>query len=234
MRWLLLTLLFFSSAVSSAVDPKVYIPPKAFKYKEVIKSELDNYYSSIADYNYIPSLIEHESCLSLTHSRCWEPTSRLKSAREEGAGLGQITRTFNPDGSIRFDSLSDMVRAHREELKELSWSNVYTRPDLQIRTMVLMVRDIDNRFRDIKDPLERLKFVDAAYNGGSRDVNKQRSICKLKENCNKDIWFGEVESICVKSPKILYGNRSACDINRHHVKDVFSVKLPKYRRFFFF
>lgn len=217
----------------SAVDPKSYIPPKAFKYKETIKNEIERNFSNLVEYNYVPSLIEHESCISLTHSRCWEPTSRLKSAREEGAGLGQITRTFNEDGSVRFDSLADMARAHREELKELSWKNVYERPDLQIRTIVLMVRDIYGRYKDIEDPIERLKFSDAAYNGGSRDLNKQRMICKVKEGCNPSVWKDNVGSICVKSTKILYGNRSACDINKHHVYDVFENKLPKYKKQFF-
>ena len=38
----------------------------------------------------VGALIEHESCISLTHSRCWNAASRLKTEKEEGAGLGQF------------------------------------------------------------------------------------------------------------------------------------------------
>lgn len=39
---------------------------------------------------YVGGLIEHESCISLTHSRCWNSAARLKTEKEEGAGLGQF------------------------------------------------------------------------------------------------------------------------------------------------
>ena len=43
---------------------------------------------------YVGGLIEHESCISLTHSRCWNPKSRLKTEKEEGAGLGQFHQSM--------------------------------------------------------------------------------------------------------------------------------------------
>lgn len=66
-----------------------FIPPQAFQFKDTIKNELDLYFPNLYNYNYVPSLIEHESCITLKHKRCWNSLSRLKSAREEGAGLGQ-------------------------------------------------------------------------------------------------------------------------------------------------
>ena len=38
----------------------------------------------------VPALIEQESCISLTHSKCWNSASRLKTEKEEGIGLGQF------------------------------------------------------------------------------------------------------------------------------------------------
>ena len=178
---------------------------------------------------YLASLIEHESCISLTHSKCWNSKSRLKSAREEGAGLGQITRAFKPDGTIRFDALSDLKYKYPKELLELSWQVVYDRPDLQIRALALMMRDNYQYFnKHVKDPHQAYAFADAAYNGGLGGVDHERRACKLASWCNPDKWFDNVEKLCLKSKVALYGNRSACDINRHHVQDVINIRSAKY------
>ena len=178
------------------------------------------------------ALIEHESCISLTHSRCWNPKSRLRTPREEGAGLGQLTRAFRPDGSIRFDALKELRDRHNIALSELNWSNIYSRPELQIRAVILKMRD--NYTYYIKysaNELEALAFADAAYNGGIGGLNSERRACKLSSSCDHTKWFGNVERFCMKSKASLYGNRSACDINRHHVSDVLITRYPKYRKY---
>lgn len=173
----------------------------------------------------LASLIEHESCISLTHSRCWSATSRLKSAREEGAGLGQLTRAYRADGSQRFDALAE-ARAKHPSLGELSWANIYQRPDLQMRTVVLMMRDLHAAMPPTP---ARLAFADAAYNGGAGGLQADRRACRLKPACDPSQWFGHVEGTCTKSRAALYGQRSACDINRHHVHDVLVTRSGKYR-----
>ncbi len=131
-----------------AIDKGSYIPPKAWQYKSTIESEIVRIMPDLIEYNYVPALIEHESCISLTHSRCWSPTSQLKTAREEGAGLSQITKAYRADGSIRFDRIKEMRDNYRLELSELSWENVYTRPDLQIRALILMLKEDNKRLRE--------------------------------------------------------------------------------------
>lgn len=166
----------------------------------------------------------------MTHPRCWNSTSRLKSAREEGAGLGQITRAYNSDGSIRFDALAELRTKHRLALSELTWHNVYTRPDLQIRAVVLKMGDNYKQFAPYgASSLESYAFADAAYNGGVGGVNKERRACMTIKGCDPNKWFGHVEKYCMKSKVALYGQRSACDINRHHVTDVLLTRAPKYR-----
>jgi len=181
---------------------------------------------------YLASLIEHESCISLKHSKCWNSQSRLRSDREEGAGLGQITRAFKADGSIRFDALSELKHKYPKELSELSWQVVYTRPDLQIRALTLMMRDNYQTFdKYVLDKREAYAFADAAYNGGLGGVNHERRACKLTSWCDPNRWFDNVEKLCLKSKVALYGSRSACDINRHHVKDVINTRSDKYTKF---
>lgn len=74
-------------------------------------------------------------------------------------------------------------------------------------------------------------FADAAYNGGIGGLDRERRVCNLTKGCNPKRWYGHVENYCLKSKTALYGQRSACDINRHHVKDVIIYRSPKYERF---
>lgn len=181
----------------------------------------------------LAGLIEHESCTRLTHPRCWDPTSQLKSYREEGAGFFQLTRAYYAhSGELRFDVIQEL-RLKYPQLRELGWHNVYSRPDLQIKAGILMNRDLFLEFLPhSKNEEEAFAFADAAYNGGMSGVNKERRACKLALDCDHKRWFDHTERFCLKSKVALYGNRSACDINRHHVRDVLLVRSPKYKKYF--
>lgn len=226
---LILTLLLLYSVLgfSKGIDVHTYIPQQAAQHFDLIRQEV---HRLMPDYNYdwyVAALIEQESCISLTHSRCWNSHSRLKTKREEGAGLGQLTRAWK-NGKLRFDSLTEMKRRYRDELDELKWASVYDRPDLQIRAIILMHKLNYGRLYMIKDPWIRTQMADAAYNGGLKGVMVERSVCGLRKGCDPNIWFNNVENNCRKSRKILYGNRSACDINREHVYNVTQLRAPKY------
>lgn len=219
----------FAAIVYAFIAPaKAAIPDRAHQHLPTVAAELRQHWPAVPMVEYIPGLIEHESCISLTHSRCWSPTSRLKTPREEGAGLGQLTRAWRPDGSTRFDALAEMQAAH-PALRDLSWGNVYSRPDLQIRAVVLKVRGDFGTLRDVTDQLERLAMADAAYNGGIGGLQAERRACRMSPGCDPGRWHGHVERQCLKSRAPLYAGRSACDINRHHVHDVLHNKAPKYR-----
>ena len=115
------------------------VPQAAHQHLPTLSAEIRTHWPDHPMPAYFGGLIEHESCITLTHPRCWSATSRLKSAREEGAGLGQITRAYHPDGTLRFDALTEMRMKH-PALREWSWANVYQRPG-DARLDVLQVGD---------------------------------------------------------------------------------------------
>lgn len=134
---------------------------------------------------------------------------------------------------MRFDALSELKQKHPLDLKELSWYNVYTRPDLQMRAVVLKMRDNYSYYQKYSSNVtEAYAFADAAYNGGIGGLDNERRACKLASWCDHTKWFDNVEKLCLKSKVALYGNRSACDINRHHVSDVLYTRSGKYRKYF--
>lgn len=227
---LLASLLAVGFQPTYAQNVASFIPAKALEHLPTLTAQVKEVWPTMPAPNYFGALIEHESCISLKHSRCWDPTSRLKSDREEGAGLGQLTRAFKSDGSTRFDALEDSKRLDPRGLNELRWETIYQRPDLQIRVVVLMTRASWNRLvKLVPDDEPRLAMTDAAYNGGMGGVLNERRACGLRDDCDPNKWFGHVEKVCLKSTKPLYAGRSACDINRHHVHDVLHTRMAKYK-----
>lgn len=201
------------------------LPAGFGKYGPVLRAEQRRIWPAHPDPAALAALIEQESCVSLKSLKCWNPGAKLKTAREEGAGMGQITRAYRADGAQRFDTLASLRGQYGAELGEWSWSNVYTRPDLQLRAIVLMSRDAAAPFR--ASPA-MLAFGDAGYNGGVGGVQRERRACALTAGCDPGQWFGHVERHCLKSRAALYGSRSACDINREHVHNVLLVRKAKY------
>lgn len=227
----LLFLITYTFCVN-AQNVRTYIPKNAPQYFDLLQEQIDNYFPEIDDPAYFAALVEQESCISLKHSRCWSPTAELKTSREQGTGFNQITRAYNKDGSIRFDSLNDLRNAHMRELKELSWNNVTQRPDLQLRSLVLMTHDNFKRLYAVKNPTFRLQMSDAAYNGGPGGLNKERLQCGLTKGCDPQIWFGHVEKITIKSNDPIYGKRSPWMINREHVINIWNYRKEKYEPYF--
>ena len=203
------------------------LPVGFVKYGPVLQAEQRHYWPDHPDPAVLAALVEQESCISLRHSRCWNPSARLKTSREEGAGMGQLTRAWRKDGSLRFDSLAGLRQQYGDAMGDLSWDNVYARPNLQLRGMVLMSRDAARPFRAAT---AMLAFGDAGYNGGVAGVQKERRACALTDGCDPAQWFGHVEAHCLKSRQPLYGGRNACDINREHVKNTLLVRPQKYRQ----
>lgn len=189
------------------------VPPQAEPLLPVLAAEIQREWPDHVMPSYFGGLVDHESACPRPRS-CWQPTAQLKTAREEGAGVGQLTRAWHPDGRLRFDALHEMRAAH-PALRELDWATIYQRPDLQLRAMVLKSRE-DWRWLG-QPPLE---FVDLAYNAGRGRVTQDRRACAMTPGCDPTRWAGHVEKTCTASRARIYGQRSACDISRHHVHDV--------------
>lgn len=222
----------FAVGKAHSQNVKTFIPDRAHQHLHTLYGEVLRFHEDPASIGYFGGLIEHESCLNLRHSRCWSPTSELKTSREQGIGLGQLTRTWRPDGSIRFDVVTELANKYRTHLKGLSWTTVKQRPDLQMRAMVLLWEESFRKLHMVKDIEQRYAMADSAYNGGLGSVLNDRRLCSLKKDCDPQVWFDNVELTSNKSRKVLYANRSAFDINRHHVRDVIYTRRPKYDKYF--
>lgn len=210
---------------------QTFVPVAAQRLAPVALQEINTHFPGMPSRSYLGGLVEQETCVSLRHRYCWSPTAQLKTAREEGAGLGQLTRSWSGDGRLRFDALAETRALAPVALQELTWSSVYQRADLGLRAVLVKLRDCDARLQRLGQFASdvRVAFCDAAYNGGAGGLQSDRKLCALKPGCDPAQWFGHVEHTSGKSRAKWQGyGQSAFDINREHVRMAVLVRRPKY------
>lgn len=196
------------------------IPPNAHKYLPVLAEQVAGYWPTAPYRSVFAAQVETESCISLRHPKCWTPYAELKTSREYGFGLGQITVTKS------FDNFQ-AAKGLDSSLKNWAWENRYN-AEYQLRTLVLMDRNNYNVFKWASDSKERMAFSFAAYNGGVGGVLSDRAVCKATPGCDPTKWFGHVENTSkkAKAPVKGYG-LSFFQINRNYAKGMW-VRNVKY------
>lgn len=168
--------------------------------------------------------IEQETCYSLKHPRCWSPRAELRTARERGVGLGQITRTN------RFDALSELQAQFPVALRAWSWDapSLYD-PAIQMRAMILM--DLRNwrGLADVGRTHDRMAMALAAYNGGQGGLASDRRACAGTPGCDPARWWGHVEHTSLKAKAAVPGyGKSFFAINREYPVNILIVRRPRY------
>lgn len=208
------------------------VPPNAQALAPVAVQEIERYWPAVPRRSYIGALVEKETCITLKHRTCWSPSARLKTSREEGAGLGQFTRAWSASGALRFDALAEVRDMAPDDLRELTWETVYLRADLGVRALLIKLRDCHGRLSrlGVDGDMVRLAFCDAAYNGGFGGLQQDRKLCALTKGCDADQWFGHVELHSNKSRAKWQGyGASAYDINRAHVRGTVLLEPRRWR-----
>lgn len=225
-RLLLVLLAFMAPLATSAT-----IPAGAEKYLPGLVNAQQNVWPDAPMPSFLAAQVEQESCITLTHPKCWNPRAELKTPRENGIGFGQFTRAYRADGSIRFDTISELAIAHKS-LHGWNWEKRYD-PHYQLTAIVEMDRALYARQRDTATTRDRLAFALSAYNGGPGGVLQDRRLCGNTKGCDPSRWAGHVERTSLKSkiPNKGYG-KSFFEINREYVTKILDVRRFKYEPYF--
>lgn len=200
------------------------LPPNAVRYLPTLQAEISAHWPEMPLRSALGAQVEKETCISLKHSRCWSPRAELRTDRERGVGLGQITKT------ARFDALAELRAQFPQQLAGWAWeSDRLYDPALQLRGLILM--DLRN-FRMVVGAAtleDRLAFAFAGYNGGMGGLSSDRIVCRATPGCDQARWFGHVEHTSRKAKIAASGyGESFFAINRRYVREVLITRRGRY------
>lgn len=180
------------------------------------------YWPDMPMLSFLPAQIEQETCYSLTHSKCFNPRAELKTSREYGFGLGQITITPS------FNNFNTVKRLEAS-LASWQWQDRYDK-EKQLIALLAMDR---NEYKSCKplmqDSYNALACTAARYNGGAGGFNTDRRLCSNTKGCDPKKWFGHVELYSTKAKKPASGyGKSFYEINREYVRNILINRRQKY------
>jgi len=198
------------------------VPKNFLDHKETLVKVMTSSWSDITIPSVIPGLIEQETCYSLTHSRCWSVKAELKTDREYGFGLGQLTVTS------RFNAWEE-AKALDARLKMWKWEDRLN-SEFQMISILAMVKRNYKAFPNISTDEDRYAFALASYNGGLGGILGDQRICKNTTGCNPNLWFGNTENTSLKKKLAVAGyGKSFFQINREYPINILKKRRFKYK-----
>ena len=205
----------------------VGVPERAKENLPVLVEVLFECWSEIENWDILSGQIEQETCPSLTHKQCWNPRAELKTSREYGFGLSQITIAYDTAGKERFNNFKAATKLDKV-MKDWRWEDRYD-PYYQIRFLVLQDKQYFGLIKWTDDELERFAFTLSAYNGGFTGMLRDRKMCAATPGCDQNIWFDNVEKESWRSKiKVAGYGKSFFDINREYVSNILNERRFKY------
>lgn len=208
-----------------------FIPAGATKYAPILVEKQHLRWPTAPEPWTLAGLIEQETCSSLRNSRCWNPHEELKTYREYGFGLGQVTIAYNSDHSERFNEFTELQKKY-VSLHSWTWENRYD-PGYQLTAVIEMNLALWNKIPPAANDDARWAFTLVSYNGGLGALLQDRRLCANSYGCDNTLWFDNIETHSLKSraPQKAYGGQSWYSITRSYVRNVLTVRRAKYRPF---
>lgn len=160
------------------------IPERARPLLPVLSAALDEHWPAAPLRQITAGQIEQESA--------WKEKAQLKTSRELGRGLVQLTIAYRADGSERFNSYRDAVRMRA--LKDWDWRADPYNVRYQLTYLVLRDRAEFAAMRKLMmDDEQAWRAALVCYNAGQGRVIKRRAYARAA-GLPADRWTGGLEN----------------------------------------
>lgn len=194
------------------------IPERAHQYLPTLSRSINQHWAEAPYREVMPGQVEQESS--------WKETATLRTNRELGRGLTQLTITYNRDGSERYNAYRDAVAM--APLSTWHWRSDPYNVQNQLTYLVLRDRNAfaQTRLMMINDA-EAWKAALVAYNAGMGRVLSRRVNAGVM-GLSRSIWTGGLEHAHgQKENAILYGRPLWQAVNEYPL--LILRKASKYR-----
>jgi hypothetical protein len=194
----------------------------------LFKTVVNQYWSEAPYQYYFPGVVEQETCASLR--QCWNPNTQLKTSREYGFGLGQVTIAYGKKGKIRFNNFQE-AKEQYAALSDWQWDDRFN-PKYQFTFITLEMHHLFSPLAPyFSDDTNRWAATLVSYNAGPGTIMDRIAVCSVTKGCNKALWFNGLDTVA--SPfekKLLYGK--PLYLRRNEYPDnIIHVRAPKYQPF---
>jgi hypothetical protein len=197
------------------------LPKLAALYAPVLMAQIAALWPAMPAPSLMGAQVEQETCVTLTSTRCWNPRTELKTSREYGFGLGQLTITPS------FNNFT-AARTWDASLKNWQWPDRFD-PKMQLKALVAYDRNLFHSITFGTTSDDKLQFMFAAYNGGLGGLINDRHVCMATKGCDPSKWFGNVENTSLKAKVAVKGyGQSFFQINRGYVHSIWFDRRPRY------
>ncbi len=217
---LALVMLFATPGHAAGLPPG--LPEKAYRNLPIVLAEQQRYWPDHPARSLLAAQIEQETCPTLQSRQCWSERAELRTPREQGIGLGQITRT------ARFDAMAAIQQQYAGQFAGWSWDQPYD-ARFQARALVLQGKRCYLPITGSANVTERLAMSLNCYNAGPGMLAISRTRCAVRAGCDPARWFGHVELAEGPSRHAGYGQRSFHAISREYVRRIMQERRPRYR-----
>jgi hypothetical protein len=207
---------------------EIPLPKRAQEYLPSLKGEIKDIWPDMPMKSTTGGQVEQETCPSLNSSECWNPHAELKTSREYGFGLGQITIAYDSQGKERFNNFKWAVSLD-QKLKSWKYEDRYN-AEYQLRALIRFDQLYWRGVTWATDDLNHWAFTLASYNGGEGGIRNDRQLCK-SQGGDYNNWFGNsgVSKYSWKSKiKISGYGDSFFNINRSYVTNILMMRRQKY------
>lgn len=217
---LLSAVLLFSSPAQAGTYP-ADLPTNAYANLPIVMKAKSDYWPELSTPSVVAGQVEQESCITLKHSKCWSENAELKTDRERGVGLGQVTKTNS------FDTMAEMKLRHKEALAGWSWESPYN-ATYQARALILHDKALFNSTRGAKTESDRFAMMLNCYNAGPGSLAKRKARCANTPGCDVGVWLGNLETAVGQSQAVAKGyGKSFQEIASEYPRKVF-VRSQRY------
>jgi hypothetical protein len=184
------------------------------KESRLLSLIIKNHWKEVPYKHFIPAQIEKESL--------WKWNAELKTSREYGIGLSQITVTS------RYNNFLEATKRYNE-LRNWKWEDRF---NINYQLHFVVLQDKSNFTANKKlfnGNLNTWAGALVSYNAGYGTVLNRRALCKVTPGCDYSIWFGGLDSVQLKHEKNLLYGKSLGSRRNDYPHDIIFNKSGTYK-----